>query len=173
MIANESRNAPLWVFWHGFASKKDTNHSQSFCEWVHIRAKRSLISNLISRHMVLEKLVYIINILHTFSIIRNSLTNSRSSAESGDHRVFPPHHVKRDAAGPLWLLVQQFPSFLFVCWSCFHVPARSMDSDQDVQETKATGEPHQSTAPIKSWWQRENRESPPCLMCVATGEREG
>lgn len=39
--------------------------------------------------MVLEKLVYVINILQTFSIIRNSLTNSRSSAESGDRRVFP------------------------------------------------------------------------------------
>lgn len=75
-----------------------------------------------------------------------------------------------DAAGWIWLLVE-FPSFLFVCCSCFHVPARSMDSDQDVQEKKATSKPHQSAGPIKSWWQRKNRESPPCLMCVTT-ERE-
>lgn len=81
--------------------------------------------------------------------------------------------MKWDTAGWLWLLVQQFPSFLFVCCSCFHVPARSMDSDQDMQETKATSEPHQSVVPIKTWWQRENRESKPCLMCVATeGEKK-
>lgn len=34
--------------------------------------------------------------------------------------------------------------------------------------TIAATEPHQSPVPIKSWWQRENRESKPRLMCVAT-----
>lgn len=81
--------------------------------------------------------------------------------------------MKWDTAGWIWLLVQ-FSPILFVCCSCFHVAARSMDSDHDVQGgKKATRVPHQSAGPIKSWWQRENRESPPCLMCVATEkERE-
>lgn len=54
-----------------------------------------------------------------------------------------------------------------VCSSCFHVPARSIDTDQDTLETKAATKPHQSPEPIKSWWQRENRESKQRLMCVA------
>lgn len=45
---------------------------------------------------------------------------------------------------------------------------RSIDTDQDMPETIAATQPHQRPAPIKSWWQRENRTSEPCLMCVAS-----
>lgn len=45
---------------------------------------------------------------------------------------------------------------------------RSIDTDQDMPETIAATQPHQRPAPIESWWQRENRTSEPCLMCVAS-----
>lgn len=65
-----------------------------------------------------------------------------------------------------------FPPPPCVCPS-LRVPTRSIDTDQDTLETKATTEPHQSPVPIKSWWQRENRESEPRLMCVATERERG
>lgn len=59
-----------------------------------------------------------------------------------------------------------FPPPPCVCSSCLHVPTRSIDTDQDTLETKATTEPHQSPVPIKSWWQRENRERASHVWCV-------
>lgn len=75
-----------------------------------------------------------------------------------------------------WNMAADTPVSLLPCVSApgSHVPTRSIDTDQDTLETKATSEPHQRAAPIKSWWQRENRESEPRLMCVATDtQREG
>lgn len=66
------------------------------CMWAHISTKGSLISNLISKYVALEKLVDVINTLHAFSIISNPLTNSRSWTETGDHKEFFPlsHEVR-------------------------------------------------------------------------------
>lgn len=61
------------------------------------------------------------------------------------------------------------PSFLCLCSYCFQINSHWSRHIGD----KSNNQPHQSPLPIESWWQRENRESTPRLMCVARHREKG